>query len=204
MQPIPLDIVVEDSLSESVLTKLLRHSEKPYSVGDCLQRGGFGYIKRNISGFNRAAQGRPFFILTDLDRNECAPNLIEDWLHKPISPNLVFRVAVREVEAWLLADRDGISEFLGVRRQSIPLDIEDIGDPKSLIVSLSRSSRRRSIRLDIAPAVGSTARQGPDYNARLQSFVQEVWDLDAACTRSDSLSRAVERIRTFEPSWSNT
>ncbi len=204
MQPIPLDIVVEDSLSESVLTKLLEHSGRPYELGRCFRKGGFGYIRKNISGFNQAARWTPFFVLTDLDRRECAPELIGEWLQKPIAPNLVFRVAVREVEAWLLADRDGISEFLGVKRQSIPLDIEDIRDPKSLIVSLSRSSRRRGIRLDIAPAAGSTAKQGPDYNARLQSFVQETWDIDAACTRSDSLSRAVERIRTFEPSWSNT
>jgi len=199
MQRIPLDIVVEDTLSETVFAKLLEHSGKPYVLGACYRKGGFGYIKKNISGFNRAARGRPFFVLTDLDQYECAPDLIREWLQEPMTANFVFRVAVREVEAWLLADRDGIADFLGVSVQSIPLDAEDIDDPKLLIIQLGRTSRRRDIRADIAPPTGSTAKQGPDYNARLQSFVMTTWSVDAACSRSDSLFRAVRRLRTFEP-----
>jgi hypothetical protein len=37
---------------------------------------GFGYIKSKIKDFNRAAKGMPFLVLTDLDKEECAPKLI--------------------------------------------------------------------------------------------------------------------------------
>ena len=33
-----------------------------------------------------------------------------------------FRVAVREVEAWLLADRETFADFLGVRAKRINLE----------------------------------------------------------------------------------
>jgi len=75
MQPIPIHIAVEDPLSEAVLRKILICSNRPYIVGSCFNRGGFGYLKKNIRGFNNAAKGTPFLVLTDLDRTECAPVL---------------------------------------------------------------------------------------------------------------------------------
>jgi len=36
-------------------------------------------------------------------------------------PNFLFRVAVREVEAWLLAHREGIARFLGISEHLVPL-----------------------------------------------------------------------------------
>ena len=64
--------------------------------------------------FNHGAKGTPFILLTDLDKNECAPMLIQEWLTDPLHPNLIFRVAVHEVEAWILADREAFAPFLGI------------------------------------------------------------------------------------------
>lgn len=56
-----------------------------------------------MKGFNFAARLTPFLVLADLDRIECAPKLIRDWLPVEKHPNPVFRVAVREVESWVQA-----------------------------------------------------------------------------------------------------
>lgn len=110
--PIPIQLAVEDDLSEAVLRKILSTSGRPYAVGTCYLGRGFGYLRKTIHGFNNAAKGTPYLVLTDLDQAECPPNLIGAWLQVPIHANLVFRVAVREVEAWLLADRAGLARFL--------------------------------------------------------------------------------------------
>jgi len=128
--------------------------------------------KKNISGFNVAARGIPYLVLTDLDRSECAPAKIREWLSAPVHPNLLFRIAVREIEAWLLADRSGLARLFGIAQGRILTNPDDIPDPKGALIDLARSSRWKSLREDIVPRMGSTARQGPAYNDRLGDFVR--------------------------------
>src|SRR5271166_3110925 len=102
MNLIPVNLATEDELSETVLLRMLADLGR-FAVGTSYRRGGFAYLERNISGWNHAAKGIPFILLTDLDRCVCPAKLFGDWLKAPRHPNLLFRVAVREVEAWLLA-----------------------------------------------------------------------------------------------------
>jgi hypothetical protein len=201
MASIPINIAVEDDLSAVVLRRLLNHSGKDYCVGVTYGLTGFGYLKRTVHGWNAAARGIPFVLLTDLDTYSCPPQLITDWLKVPVHPNLVFRVAVREVEAWLLADSDNLGRFLAVSKTNIPPLCETISDPKAALVTLARRSRSREIRDRVAPRAGSTAKQGPDYNACLSSFVLSTWDIDVAATKAPSLRKAVDRLTTFTPVW---
>jgi hypothetical protein len=127
MAPIPINLAVEDLLSEAVLRKILLYSEKPYAIGTCFCKGGYDYLKKSILGFNNAAKATPFLVLTDLDRTECPPVLLREWLPYPKHPNLIFRVAVKEVEAWLLAHRDAFARFLGIQRRLIPPNAFDRG-----------------------------------------------------------------------------
>lgn len=194
----PINLAVEDDLSEAVLRKILRDG---HVVGDCYKRGGYGYLKKNIRGFNVAAKGMPFLVLTDLDSRECAPALIEDWLPVPIHHNLLFRVAVREVESWVLADRDRFAKFLGIRKTLVPVNVDAIDDPKEGLINLARKSRKRGLREDIVPTEGSTAKQGPDYNGRLKSFVEEFWNPYEAMHNSPSLRRTIRAVEKFQPEW---
>ena len=124
MNPIPANLAIEDELSEAVLRRIIEHTGRGYAIGTAYGRSGFGYLKSTIGGWNRAAAGVPFVLLTDLDDFECPMALIEDWLAVPRSANLIFRVAVREVEAWLLADHTNFSRFLGVQETALPNDVE--------------------------------------------------------------------------------
>ena len=200
MSVIPVNLASEDELSEVVLFRILNHLER-YVVGTAYRRGGFGYLRRTISGWNRAAKGCPFVVLTDLDEFECPAKLIETWLTVPRHPNLLFRVAVREVEAWLLADRKNLARHLRVPDEVMPHASDELADPKATLVAIARRSRSKVIRDRIVPRAGSTAKQGPDYNGCLGSFVREDWDVEAAKVVSPSLARAVYRLGSFVPDW---
>jgi hypothetical protein len=203
MTYIPINLAIEDVLSEAVLKKLLNYSGRPYSVGSSYRRGGYGYLRKNIHGFNNAAKGTPFLVLTDLDRYQCAPDLIRDWLKVPKHPNLILRVAVKEIETWLLADRVGFAKFLGISKNLIRMDVESIEKPKEYLISLAKRSRKRLIRVDIVPLPRSTAKQGRNYNGRLISFVNNFWNIQSAQRNSPSLQRAIKHIETFNPYWQN-
>jgi hypothetical protein len=201
--PIPIQLAVEDDLSAAVLQKILDDSGRPYAVGTSYIGHGFGYLRRNIRGFNNAAKGTPWLVLTDLDKIECPPQLISTWLPDPCHPNLLFRVAVREVEAWLLADRIGFAGFLGIRRELVPLYADDVGDPKACLIDLARRSARRDLRADIVPPLGSTRQIGPNYNGRLVSFVQNRWRISVAAESSPSLRKTINAVASFVPTWTD-
>ena len=196
---ISIHIAVEDFLSEMVLRVMLEQSGRQFAVGACLGHTGFGYLKKNIASFNKAARGIPFIILADLDQTECPPILINKWLPVPKNNNLLFRIAVREVESWLLAHRKAFAGFLGIRKSLIPSHPDELEDPKRVLIEMTARSRKRQLRESIIPAPGSTAKIGPDYNGALISFVQNRWDVQEAAMRSPSLSRAFDAVRTFQP-----
>lgn len=196
---IPIHLAIEDELSEAVLRRLLAHTNRDYAVGNAFGRSGFGYLRSTISNWNRAAQYVPFVILTDLDNGSCPAQLIAAWLSEPKHPNLLLRVAVREVEAWLLADRSNRGLYLRVPERWPPTNPESILDPKAALVDSTRRSRSAEIRDRIVPRGGSTAKQGRDYNSCLSEFVRTDWNVREAAWESNSLSRTVEKLRRFHP-----
>jgi hypothetical protein len=109
---------VEGPLDEAVLRRLIRHMEA--TPGPIHGKNGKGALRRAIRGYNGAARFSPWVVLVDLDQEaDCAPPLVANWLPAPV-PWMAFRVAVREIEAWLLGDRDWLAAFLGIRASAIP------------------------------------------------------------------------------------
>jgi len=198
---IPINLACEDELSEAVQRKLLATADRGYHVGQCFRRGGYGYLRSRIRGFNQAARGLAFFVLTDLDEFPCATALIDDWISVPRHPNLLFRVAVREVESWLLADKDGFAKFLRVEPQYVPALPDTEVDAKRALIGVARRSPIKELREAVVPRRGSTASQGPDYNRPLVEFVVARWNPEAAARRSDSLNRTIRALSGFSPSF---
>jgi hypothetical protein len=198
---IPVNLAVEDELSETVLRRLLDHADRGYAVGAAYGRRGFGYLRGTIASWNRAARYRPIVLLTDLDSRPCPGELIESWLREPQHPNLIFRVAVREVEAWLLADRSNFARYLRVSEKWLPENPDTLPDPKAALVDSARRSRSKELRERVVPKPGSTAKQGRDYNSCLSDFVRGDWKIREAATTSASLRRTVEKLNSFNPVW---
>jgi hypothetical protein len=158
-------------------------------------------LKKTIKGWNGAAKSIPFAVLTDLDKYSCPAELIAEWLTVPKHPNLLIRVAVREVESWLLADQRSMSGFLGISQNVLPQSPDDLPDPKAFLIELARMSRHGLIRESIVPRKDSTAKLGPGYNGCLGWYVRTHWRPEVAKLSSPSLSRAIERFTSFRPQW---
>lgn len=179
------------------MTRLVNSFGDKYYIGNSYNGGGFGYIKKNIKGFNEAAIGAPFFVLTDLDNVDCPIILIKDWLKHEQRPNLLFRVAVREVESWLLADIEGFANFLGISTAHFPLNPDALKSPKKELIALANKSRKRDVKEDIIP-INQNAKIGPNYNGRLMDFVFGGWSINRAIVNSESLSRTYNCLNKFE------
>jgi hypothetical protein len=132
--PIPLSLVFEDALTESLALKILRTIPTEYAAQTVYSRGGNGYLRRTIDGFNNAAKGTPFLVGTDLDTYDCPSALIDDWLTHPKHHNLLIRVAVHEAEAWVLADRNSFANFIGVGVARVPDNVEALLNPKEALI----------------------------------------------------------------------
>jgi hypothetical protein len=184
--------VVEGDVDEAVLRRLIESAGAV--AGPVYGKMGKDHVRRQIRGYNHAARLAPWLVLVDLDREaDCAPTLRRAWLPDP-APQLCFRVAVRAVEAWLLSDRNNLGRFLGIAVARIPLQPEMEPDPKRTMVALAAGSRRREIRLDMAPRPASGRQVGPAYSSRLIEFVESSWNPEAAIERSDSLQRCYSRL----------
>ena len=183
-----ISAAVEGIVDEAVVRKLIAHADA--TPGDVYGKKGKSFLRQKIAGYNNAAQRAPWLVLVDLDNEGCAPPLRNAWLPQP-APYLCFRVAVREVEAWLLADAERLAGFLGVARSRLPPDPERLADPKTTMVKLARASRRRDIREDMVPRPRSGRQVGPAYSSRLIEFASLHWRPDVAAGRADSLKRAM-------------
>ena len=151
-----------------------------------------------LSGYNAAARHGPWFVLRDLDTDaECAPSLRERLLAAP-APGMVFRIAVREIEVWLIADVHAFARYFAVPAGRISTDLESIRRPKEYLVNLVRRSRSRKTRDDVVPREGSKARVGPGYAGRMIEFISTVWSPQEASTRSDSLRRCLDRLSQIQ------
>lgn len=188
--PVIVSAAVEGVADEAVARRLIAYvGAQP---GTVYGKQGKPHLKKRVDGFNRAARHGPWLVLVDLDRDEdCAPPLRATWL-PTAAPLLCFRIAVRAVEAWLLADEEAIAAFLGVARGKVPAAPETLASPKQEMVNLARISIRRDIREDMVPHEGSGRLVGPAYASRLIEFAANLWEPARATERSDSLRRTIE------------
>jgi hypothetical protein len=188
-------------MDEMVLRALIQH------VG--AQSGGFfgkhgkQYLLKNFQAYLRAARLEPWIVMIDLDHDsDCPLQVRRNWLlrvgaQEPL-PLLCFRIAKREVEAWLLADRERIAKFLGVPKRFVESDPERLDDPKKTIMSLVARSKMKHLKAEMLPTPGSFREVGPAYNSRLIQFVMDPsagWRPDIAAASSESLRRALACLR---------
>lgn len=189
MATLVISAAVEGALDEAVAQKLISHVGG--DMGSVYGRNGKPVLRERIGGYNNAARYSPWLVLVDLDNDaDCSPSLRDMWLPDP-APHLCFRIAVREVEAWLMADTETLAGYLSVSMNRIPRIPESLAQPKNEMVNLGRLSRRRTIREDMAPRQESGRRVGPAYASRLIEYVKNKWRPEVAANHSDSLRRAI-------------
>ena len=186
-------LAVEDRLSDAVATKIL----EKFGV-EIVKRIGFqgkSDLEQKTPELNRAANSITVFMLTDLDSpRDCPPGLVRSWIRGPLKPRFFFRVAVMEVESWVMADRIGFAAFLSVPLHRIPSSTDSILNPKEFLLSLARRSKKKAVRAALVPVQRTTLSVGNEYNTLLSEFVREHWNLERAATASPSLKRTLDRL----------
>lgn len=188
-----VNAAVEGYTDEAVIRSLC-HSVG-LEVANVYGRKGKDFIDRQLAGYNNAARFSPWLVLRDLNRDaDCAPQLVHCLLPKP-AQHMMFRIVVRKVEAWLLADVESCARYLSVSQSVITADPESLDDPKAALIELARRSKSRTIREDMVPRPGSGATEGPAYASHLAEFARRHWSPVSAGGRSDSLARCLRRLQ---------
>jgi hypothetical protein len=193
--PIVISGAVEGLLDEAIVRRLVE--ELGVTPGSVYGKYGKAFLREKIDAYNQAARFAPWVVIVDLDHDaDCAPPFRESWLPNP-AQYMCFRVAVREIEAWLVADRNHLAKFLSVGASRIPQDPEALDNPKRTMVDIAKFSRRRDIREDMVPQPDSGRKVGPAYTSRLIEFVRDPkrgWQPSVAAESSDSLNRCIHRL----------
>ncbi|GAB3361877.1 MULTISPECIES: hypothetical protein [Giesbergeria] len=187
-------LATEDMLSEAVGLQLLREINLSPPDIQCLRKDGFGYLQSKMSNWKALAKIKPVLLITDLDQVACPSEMCEAWLGTTPTPSdLLLRIAVREVESWVLADHDAMRQLMGPKGK-LPIHPDELPDPKSHLLQLAKQASRE-VRQDLVKEKGAVASQGIGYNTRLGSMVASCWSPERAASRSPSLARTRLRLR---------
>lgn len=188
-------LATEDELSEAIGLRLI--AESPFHELSVLKlrKNGFGYLKSRMDNWRQLAEQRTVLVLTDLDRLSCPVVLRKDWLGtQPVPDRLLLRIAVREIESWVLADHDAMRKLIGDRGK-LPPAPDELSDPKAFLLNMVRKYAPRDVKQDLLAERGAMASQGVGYNYRLVAWVKSDWSPDRAAVRSPSLLRARQALR---------
>lgn len=194
---------VEDPLGRAVMLRLfgclLGIDDKAVKELDS-QRGGVSEIKKKFNKYCNLANRNQVFILIDLDNAVCPPSLREKWINEsslsePLPSKLSLNIADTEVESWLIADRENLSNFLGIPKQKLSYDTEFI-HPKEHLLQCVRNYGNNEAKYELLPC--EPAKVGAGYNAHLCNFVAERWDFISASGRNASLRRTVKQIMSIK------
>lgn len=190
---VPTSLAIEGTSDEGACQAILAACGAHAAL--VLGRAGKAQLLQKVSNYNRAAAQGPWLVLVDLDNDHgaCAAVACREWLPSPL-PGMCFRIAVREMEAWLLADAATLGPFLGVSRANIPLDPEGLEDPKQVLINLARRSSKRRIREGMVPRAGSGSLVGPTYVADVNEYARSHWRPEVAASVSPSLGRCLVRL----------
>jgi hypothetical protein len=188
---VPVYLAAEDAPGLAVGRKLITETSR-LSVYREENGYGFGTLRRKVQKYARmSANGLPVLLITDLDRDVCPSAKILEWLGNIPDRRFMFRICVREIEAWLLADREAMAGFLKIRLDAIPMSPESLPDPKGKLIDLAQKAPRR-IRVGMTPR--GSASIGPEYNDLLELFIANHWSTERSAERAPSLARARRRI----------
>lgn len=203
-------VSAEDPVTKAIVERLLAYCSTRFVVFKEIPARG-GEIKNKIQELNNLAASRPVILLTDLDTEYCAPQLKSKLLKDMAqSPNFVINIAIDEAEAWLMADREGFSKYLGIPIDVIPEStMQKMGGSKPVLemdfcykssLYLTHKIAPQSFNEELKQqiAVQGQACKGKEYNSAMLPFVKEVWNIEAATQNSDSLSRMIRRLCDLE------
>jgi hypothetical protein len=152
-------------------------------------RGKDALDKRVAGLVERAKGGHRVLVLRDLDCEPCAGLLVQRLVQQA-PRTFCLRIAVRAVEAWLLADRRGVARGLQTTPDRVPNNPDLLPDPKASLRELAARSA--------SPTIRDRARQTPQaFGGLVAEIIHDHWDPRRAAANSPSLANALSRVRAL-------
>ncbi len=199
---------VEDAPSAAVTTRIVgernrgkRHKLLFHQGFPALTRGSGDLRKKCPAFLNMARSGIFTVAIADLDTTVCAEALVREWFAiDPTSPlalptEVVFRVAVREVESWIMADHKAWADYIEIAADNFSTTPDSLDDPKRHLLDVVRRKGRKNRHKAMLPS--GTANIGPGYNNTLCRFVEEHWSPNRASQKSPSLRKAMNALNAI-------
>jgi len=197
-------IVGEDDVTLAVIRRVLVHCSANYEIIQNFPARG-GQIKSKIFEFNKISETFPVVLLIDLDNDDCAPLLMKKLI-KGKNENFIFNIAVDEAEAWLMADIEGFASYFNIKIDDMPSAHQTKQGGKKALTEMNfrykssmyltheliKKSKNSEYVQQLTPK--KNAAKGPEYNSCILPFIQNAWNIDAACQNSDSLNRMILRL----------
>jgi len=195
MTKLSVFLVGEDELCAALASALIAQSGRAARIEQCEVAHGFGPFRARIETMNNVAMRvMPVLMVADADQAPCPVTQVKEWLPRGHSDRLALRLAVREAEAWAMADHEGFAEFAQLSPARLPPTPETLPNPKQVLLKLIARCKRRELREEMLPGKRDRSPVGLGYNIHLKDFVSHYWCAERAAARAPSLARAIPRV----------
>lgn len=197
MSPVEIDYSGEGTTDAEAARKLIlaAGAQPGRDFTQRKQPRGKEALDKRLPGYNAGAAYTPILVLRDLDQEDCAVQSVQTLLPRR-HPDHLLRIAVRSLEAWLLANSEAIARFAKVPLAQVPATPENLPDPKQSLVKMLRHTKDRETRkaLELDTEAGPTWQQLGGWSGE---FIRLAWDprRAAGAGGAPSLSRALLRLQ---------
>ena len=204
----------EDTVTKLIAKRLIQHAARleKLEVTELEDANLRDYGTRALEKLNqmiRLSAFAPLVCVFDSD-SECVVELLKKYVPEKEQgqkgwkgPRLAVNIAIDEGETWLMADRAGFAAFFALDEERIPRKADQERELSLSIPyktsgyflnSIAPYSRKRTVVEMFA--VRTPGRKPPTYNNLWPDYIANHWNIERACGNSESLSRAVARVRT--------
>ncbi len=191
-------LAAEGGIDIAVLRRLVRNVGLEAGAEYGLK--GKSHLDRQLNGYNAAASREPWLVARDLDDDAPCPGELAIRLLPAPADLMRFRIAVRTVESWLIADHVAFGSVFGVSTTVLPKSPEALVDPKASTLAVLATSKFKDIRSSMVRLrSGRPTDIGPEYNVRFIDYVEHRWRPAEAAKLARSLGRAINRVADLAP-----
>lgn len=189
-------MIGEDSLSCVLGERLVAEALPKWTLArDSINTAGITKLVSALPRYAQLARNMyPVLCVADTDGG-CPLKLLQMWTPAGATDDLLVRLAVKEAESWLLADRQAVAQFFDVPLAKVPVQPDELSDPKSAVLRLARSSKVKTIRQEVASQ--DPTKPGAGYVTHLREFARRSWQASRAADQSPSLRRALARMAVW-------
>lgn len=197
----------EDPVTKLIAKRLIMHAAEldgyaDMELEDANPRDRGAKALDNLHLMIRLSKSSPVVCVFDSD-GDCVVEILEK--HAPEGwkgENLAVNIAIDEGETWLMADSKNFAQYFGLKRSDLPAKQEKSLELSSSIpyktslyfiqklVPLSKKSKVKESLSCQRPG-----KKPPTYNNLWPDFIESYWNVEEAAKNSDSLRRAIQRVR---------